>query len=304
EDLTGGAHDILDHQDDVIHEIEAHSEGLQGNQILMYPVVEEDRDETTVPEPLPPNLDRHLLRDQTLVLHLVAVHVLPQGHALLLLAGDPEPPTDEEILIEVVEDGEEEGVQTVHHVEDHPLPPEVRARALEGHRNEELPRTLSAHLLHLGLDVLAAILVPYLGLLPDRLAGHLVEGSLAAEKGLARHLRLMLKTVSRICVPEVVNAGQHEATVEALPHQEDVVEVLLEALAVVEGTESVAGPFSVMNQQARGDETLLLPLHVMLKETGKLILEMKATGDPHGMKSEAENAWSSSPTRLVALSNQ
>ena len=72
----------------------------------------------------------------------------------------------------------------------------------------------------------------------------------------------------------------------------------------MEGIESVAGLFSVMNQQARGDATLLLPLHVILRETGKLILEMKATGDPHGerLKPASVIGWTS-PTRLVVLSN-
>jgi hypothetical protein len=74
---------------------------------------------------------------------------------------------------------------------------------------------------------------------------------------------------------------------------------------VVKGIESVVVLFSVMNQSARGDETLLLPLHVMTKGTGELILEMKVTGDIHAMKSKAANALEdSSPTRLVVLSSQ
>jgi hypothetical protein len=74
---------------------------------------------------------------------------------------------------------------------------------------------------------------------------------------------------------------------------------------VVEGNGSVAALFSVMSQQARGDETLLLPLHMMTKETGKLILEMKATGDLHAAKSKAASVLGeSSPTRLVVLSDQ
>ncbi|PMD39900.1 hypothetical protein L207DRAFT_32503 [Hyaloscypha variabilis F] len=202
EALTVGARDTLGHQEDAIHEIEAHSEGLQGNQILMFPVAEEDRDETTVPE-LPPTLDRPLLYDPTLVLHLAVVRILPPGHALLLLAGDPEHPTDEETPIEVAEDGEEEEVQTGHHVEDHPLHPEARARVPQGHRNVELPRTLLAHLLRLDLDVLAVIPVPYLGPPPDRLVGPLTEGHLAAEKGFPRTSRKII----RIRGSEVVNAG-------------------------------------------------------------------------------------------------
>jgi hypothetical protein len=70
---------------------------------------------------------------------------------------------------------------------------------------------------------------------------------------------------------------------------------------VVEEIESVAVLSSVMNQQARDDET---PLLVMTKETGKLILEMKATGDPHGERSKPASVlgWTN-PTRLVVLSN-
>jgi len=60
-----------------------------------------------------------------------------------------------------------------------------------------------------------------------------------------------------------------------------------------------------MSQQARGDETLLLLLHVMIKETEKLILETKATEDPHAMKLKAADALQGSTrTRSVALSNQ
>jgi len=72
----------------------------------------------------------------------------------------------------------------------------------------------------------------------------------------------------------------------------------------VEEIESVAVLSSVMNQQARDDETHLLPLLVMTKETGKLILEMKATGDPHGERSKPASVlgWTN-PTRLVVLSN-
>jgi hypothetical protein len=74
---------------------------------------------------------------------------------------------------------------------------------------------------------------------------------------------------------------------------------------VVKGIESAVVLFSVMSQPARGDEILLLPLHVMTKETGELIPEMKVTGDIHAMKSKAANALEgSSPTRLVVLSNQ
>jgi hypothetical protein len=73
----------------------------------------------------------------------------------------------------------------------------------------------------------------------------------------------------------------------------------------VEEIESVVDLFSAMRQQARGDETLLLPLHIMTKETGELIMEMKVTGDLRAMKSKATNALEdSSPTRLVALSNR
>lgn len=72
----------------------------------------------------------------------------------------------------------------------------------------------------------------------------------------------------------------------------------------MEEIESVAVLSSVMSQQARGDEILLLCLLLMTKETGKLILEMKATGDPHGERSKPASVlgWTS-PTRLVVLSN-
>ena len=99
---------ILDHHVDAIHGTEARLEGLQGSQILTYPVAEGDRDETTVPELLPPHLGHHLLPDQTLVLHLVAVSVLLRDHARPRLGGDPERQTDEEVPIEVVEGEAEE----------------------------------------------------------------------------------------------------------------------------------------------------------------------------------------------------
>jgi hypothetical protein len=71
------------------------------------------------------------------------------------------------------------------------------------------------------------------------------------------------------------------------------------------GIESVVVPFNVMSRQARGDETLLLLLHVMIKDTGKLIVEMKATGDPHAAKSKVASVLGeSSPTRLVVLSSR
>jgi hypothetical protein len=73
----------------------------------------------------------------------------------------------------------------------------------------------------------------------------------------------------------------------------------------VEGIESAVGLFSVMSQQARGDETLLQPLRVMLNEIGRLILEMKATGVPHAATSKlASVPERSRPTRLVVLTNQ
>jgi hypothetical protein len=73
---------------------------------------------------------------------------------------------------------------------------------------------------------------------------------------------------------------------------------------VGDGIGSVAVLYSVMSQQARGDEILLLPLHVMKKDIGKLILEMKATGDRHDARSKpASVLGQSSPTRLVVLSN-
>jgi len=207
EALTAGARDTPGHHEDAILEIEAHLETPQGNQTLMYPEAEVDRSTTTVPELLPPNLDRHLLHDQNLVPRLVGVRVLRRDHALLPLAVDLERPTDEGIPIEGVEDGEEEGAQIVHHVEDHPLHPEVPARAPLGHPSDEQPRILSAHLRHPGLDALAAIRVPCLGLPLDRLAGHLAEECPAAEKGLARPLPRMLRKMPRICEPEVVNVG-------------------------------------------------------------------------------------------------
>lgn len=73
---------------------------------------------------------------------------------------------------------------------------------------------------------------------------------------------------------------------------------------MVQEIESAAVLSSVISQQARGDEILLLRLLVMTKETGKLILEMKATGDPHGerLKPASVIGWTS-PTRLVVLSN-
>jgi hypothetical protein len=71
------------------------------------------------------------------------------------------------------------------------------------------------------------------------------------------------------------------------------------------GSESGAARFSVMSPQARGAETLLPPLRVMLNEIEKLILEMKATGDPHAATSKPASVLrKSSPTRLVVLSNQ
>jgi hypothetical protein len=139
---TEEAQDILDHHVDAIHETEAYLEGLQGSQILTCPVVEGDRDETTVLELLPPHLDHHLLPDQTLVLHLAAGSVLRHDHALPPLAGDPGRQTDEEIPIVAVEGEEEEGVQTVPLVEDPPLLREAHARALQGHLKEEQRQTL------------------------------------------------------------------------------------------------------------------------------------------------------------------
>ena len=134
---TEEVQDILDHHVDAIHETEARLEGLQGSQILTYPVVEGDRDETTVSELLPPHLDHHLLPDQTLVLHLAAVSVLPRDHARPRLAGDPELQTGEEVPTEAVEVGEEEEVQSVPLVEELPPLREAHARALQGHLKEE-----------------------------------------------------------------------------------------------------------------------------------------------------------------------
>jgi len=209
EALIGEAPDTLGHQGDAIHEIEAHSEGLQGNQILMYPVAAQYRDETTVPELLPPNLDRHLLQGQTLVPHLVAVSVLPRDHARRPLAGDLEHQTGEEAPIVAVEGGEEEEAQTVHPVEDHPLlrHAHAHAHAPQGHRNEELLQTLLVHRLHPDLDELVATLVPCLGHLLGHLAGHLVEECLAVERGLGRLQLQLSRRMLRICVLGVVNAG-------------------------------------------------------------------------------------------------
>jgi hypothetical protein len=207
EALIGEAPDTLGHQGDAIHEIEAHSEGLQGNQILMYPVAAQYRDETTVPELLPPNLDRHLLQGQTLVPHLVAVSVLPRDHARRPLAGDLEHQTGEETTIVAVEGGEEEEAQTVHPVEDHPLLRHAHAHAPQGHRNEELLQTLLVHRLHPDLDELVATLVPCLGHLLGHLAGHLVEECLAVERGLGRLQLQLSRRMLRICVLGVVNAG-------------------------------------------------------------------------------------------------
>jgi len=67
---------------------------------------------------------------------------------------------------------------------------------------------------------------------------------------------------------------------------------------VVEEIGSVVVLYNVMSQ-ARGGETLHPPRPEISKATGKLTLEMKATGDLHDEKSKQ----ASFPTRLVALSN-
>lgn len=183
--LTVEARDTPGHQDDAIHENEAHSEGPQGNQILMSLVAEVDSDETIVQELLPPNLDRHLPPGQTPVLHRVAGSALLQDHARLLLAGDLEHQKDAEIPTEAVEGEEEDEVRIVHPVEDRPLLPDPLARAHQGHPNEEPPRTLLAPLLRPDLDELVETLVPCLGHLQDLRPGHLVGEYLAAERELA-----------------------------------------------------------------------------------------------------------------------
>jgi hypothetical protein len=204
---TEEVQDILDHHVDAIHETEARLEGLQGSQILTYPVVEGDRDETTVSELLPPHLDHHLLPDQTLVLHLAAVSVLPRDHARPRLAGDPELQTGEEVPTEAVEVGEEEEVQSVPLVEDLPPLREAHARALQGHLKEEQRQTLLAHLLHPELGESVVTLVQCLGHLLDHLFGHLVGEFLAAEKGSAPRQRQTSRRMPWTNVLEVVNAG-------------------------------------------------------------------------------------------------
>jgi hypothetical protein len=202
-----GARGTPGHPVDATHEIEAHLEGLLGNRIHMYPAAEANRVETIVAEHLPASLDHHLLPDQTLVPHPAADNGHPRDQGLRLLAGDLEHQTDEVIRIEAVGGGEEGEVQTVHPVEDLPLLRESHAHALQGHQNEEQSRTLSAHLLHLDLDELVATLVLYLGHHLDRLAEHLVEEYPAAERGLARLQRQILKRMPRIYALGVVNAG-------------------------------------------------------------------------------------------------
>jgi hypothetical protein len=202
-----GVHGTPDPHADAIQEIEAHSGELQGNQILTYPVGEEDPDETTVPELPHLNLDRLLLSVQTLAHHRVAVNALPRDHALRLLGGDLEHQRDEDITIAAVGVGGEEEVQTVNPAEGRPLPQEPRARALQGRQNEELPLILSAHLLRPDLDELVAILVPFLDHHLDLLAERHVEECLAAERGLAQLPRQTPRRMPWICVLGVVNAG-------------------------------------------------------------------------------------------------
>jgi hypothetical protein len=68
-----------------------------------------------------------------------------------------------------------------------------------------------------------------------------------------------------------------------------------------EGIGSVADPCSVTNQ-ARGDGTLPLSLHLLIREIGKLILKMKATGDHRDETSKPASVLRLlNPTRLVAL---
>jgi hypothetical protein len=70
---------------------------------------------------------------------------------------------------------------------------------------------------------------------------------------------------------------------------------------VVAGTGNAVGLYSVMNQPARGDETLLLSLLPNTQDTERLILKMIPTGDHRDKKQKA--AKTLEPTRLVALCN-
>jgi hypothetical protein len=209
EALIDVVRDIQGHRVDATHEIEAHSEALQGNQIPMFPVAEGDRDETTGRDRLYPNPDPPLLCGQTrcLVHRLVAGSVPSPDRAPRLLAGDLDRQIDERTHTEAVAVGEEEEVQTVRPVEDHSFLQRAPARVLQDLPNEELSRTLSVYLLRPGLDDLVAILVPYPDHHLDRLAAHPVGEYLAAERGLIQLPRQTLRRTPWAYVPGVVNVG-------------------------------------------------------------------------------------------------